>query len=103
MNPEKTKKHAAEYKKHIYTRLRNIVLNHYGKFCRCCGETNTKFLTLDHIDNGGNQHRKKVGNGIQYWRWFIKNEFPDGFQVLCYNCNCGRYRNNGVCPHKDTI
>jgi hypothetical protein len=20
--------------------------------------------------------------------------------VLCYNCNCGRARNGGVCPHQ---
>jgi hypothetical protein len=22
-----------------------------------------------------------------------------GFQVLCWNCNCGRAFNNGICPH----
>jgi hypothetical protein len=20
--------------------------------------------------------------------------------VLCFNCNCGRYHNGGICPHK---
>lgn len=23
------------------------------------------------------------------------------FQLLCYNCNLGRYHNGGTCPHKD--
>jgi hypothetical protein len=24
----------------------------------------------------------------------------DTFQVLCFNCNIGRERNGGMCPHK---
>lgn len=24
----------------------------------------------------------------------------DRYQLLCFNCNCGRHRNGGVCPHK---
>ena len=27
-------------------------------------------------------------------------EFRRRFQILCYNCNLGRSRNGGVCPHK---
>jgi hypothetical protein len=23
--------------------------------------------------------------------------------VLCYNCNCGRERNGGICPHTGVI
>jgi hypothetical protein len=29
-----------------------------------------------------------------------KNGFPKGFQTLCMNCNWGKYRNGGQCPHK---
>jgi hypothetical protein len=32
---------------------------------------------------------------------FYKNNFPRGYRILCYNCNCGRALNNGICPHKD--
>lgn len=29
----------------------------------------------------------------------IRRGFPDDFRVECYNCNCGAFRNGGVCPH----
>src|SRR3989442_12559185 len=34
---------------------REALLNHYGRTCRCCGEGNTFFLTIDHINNDGQQ------------------------------------------------
>jgi hypothetical protein len=30
----------------------------------------------------------------------VKHRFPAGFQVLCLNCNHGRFRNGGICPHQ---
>lgn len=78
------------------------VFEHYGARCICCGETNIGFLSIDHIRNDGADHRRKVGAGWAMYRWLIKNNFPDGFQVLCYNCNLGRFRNGNVCPHKTT-
>lgn len=30
----------------------------------------------------------------------IDQGFPPSFRVLCYNCNSGRARNRGVCPHQ---
>ena len=33
-----------------------------------------------------------------------ENNYPDGFQILCYNCNCGRAfnrDNHNICPHKE--
>jgi len=79
---------------------REIVIRHYGGKCACCGEDNPGFLTLDHTDNNGCQMRKVHGVGLRLYRWITKNNYPEIFQVLCYNCNCGRALNNGVCPHK---
>lgn len=78
------------------------VLSHYGgAICKCCGERNLKFLTLDHIDGGGKEHRKQA-KGTGFYRWLIINDFPPcNLQVLCYNCNCGREKNGGICPHKE--
>lgn len=79
---------------------RLIVLNHYSKgkmCCNCCGEKELKFLTIDHINNDGAQHRKLNKNNID--NFIIQNHFPEDFQILCYNCNCGKSINNGVCPH----
>jgi hypothetical protein len=55
------------------------------------------FLTIDHIDGGGSQHRREVGGRIA--RWLIAQGLPDGFQTLCHNCNYAKYR-LGVCPHQ---
>jgi hypothetical protein len=77
----------------------NQVLAHYGAYCACCGERNRLFLTIDHVNNDGFLHRKTVYSA-DLPRWLIDNNFPKGFQILCYNCNCGKNRNGGVCPHK---
>ena len=37
---------------------RQEVMAHYGNKCACCGETAQAFLTLDHTNGGGRQHRK---------------------------------------------
>jgi hypothetical protein len=72
-----------------------------GYICNCCGETNKMFLTLDHINNdGANDRRSSSSRSNKYER--ILKEKPE-LQVLCYNCNCGRYRNGGICPHKNLV
>ena len=71
-----------------------------GVVCACCGETIETFLTIDHINNDGNEHRKKIGRTSVY-RWLKKQNFPLGYQVLCFNCNMGKQLNGGVCPHKE--
>lgn len=93
-----------------HRRLKIDVFVHYGNKCECCGEENMKFLTIDHIDGAGSEHRRslglksrdKSGAGAAFYRWLRKNKYPEGYRVLCYNCNCGRQSNGGVCPHKDS-
>lgn len=76
-----------------------IFSNYGGPICRCCGETEFVFLTLDHINNDGAQHRRKVGTGSTFYKWVIANKFPKGLQVLCWNCNEAK-RILGSCPHR---
>ena len=79
--------------------LKIAVLAAYGgSVCTCCGETQLMFLTIDHVDNKGCQHRKSVPSRDLY-DWLKDNGFPPGFQVLCWNCNHGKHLNGGVCPH----
>ena len=81
--------------------LRNEMLNAYGGRCSCCGETEDAFLTLDHANNDGAEHRRKLGNTYATWQDLKRCGWPKrGFTLLCYNCNCGRHRNGGVCPHR---
>jgi hypothetical protein len=76
-------------------------LAHYGGVCVCCGEDDIRFLTFDHIDGGGKQHRRAEMGSMPLSRWLRNNGYPDGFQILCWSCNSGRHFNGGVCPHQD--
>lgn len=66
----------------------NVLTNGEGT-CRWCGQGDIDVLNIDHIDGGGNKHRKELGtrNGQSFYTWIISNDYPDGFQVLCANCN----------------
>jgi hypothetical protein len=68
--------------------------------CACCGESTIEFLTLDHIDGGGNADRKanKHSGGTTTYRRLRRSGYPPGYRVLCWNCNAatGLY---GECPH----
>lgn len=92
-NKEKRKPAIAANHRNI--RLRCI--EHYGGTCACCGENRYEFLAIDHINGGGGKHRKKTGGHTE--RWLVKNNFPQGYRILCHNCNqsLGLY---GYCPHK---
>ena len=87
-----------KWKKKHDLKKKKLVFEHYGKKCICCGETEMTFLTIDHIEGGGEKHRKKIGRKIN--DWLVKNNFPEGFQTLCFNCNWGKHINGGICPHK---
>ena len=79
---------------------RQLVLNHYGAICACCGERNPGFLSIDHINSDGAEHYRRDSTATNLARWLVKHNFPEGFQLLCYNCNCGRHYNGGTCPHQ---
>lgn len=84
-------------------RLRDTVIHHYGAKCKCCGETTYEFLTIDHVNGGGSKHREAVGGTSKaLLRSIIRNRFPETFQILCFNCNCGKQVNKGVCPHQSS-
>lgn len=86
------------YKKKYDLKIKNSVFDYYGKKCICCGESNLIFLSIDHINGGGTKHRKEIGK--KSYVWLYQNNFPDGYQTLCFNCNWGKHLNGGVCPHK---
>ena len=76
------------------------VIFHYSNgtnSCKCCNETRLEFLSLDHINNGkGNPNFETSNNKFAR---LIRENFPEGYQVLCHNCNQakGTY---GICPHQ---
>jgi len=95
--PELLRRLCTNYRK----RLRVLVINHYGGICVCCGEVEMGFLTIHHINNDGAEHRREVGRAAVY-QWLKNNGFPEGYEVRCYNCNCGMEYNGGVCPHENS-
>ena len=83
--------------------LKTECFQHYGNKCSCCGETILEFLTLEHENGQGNKHRKalfghNVG-GVHMYRWLKNNNYPEGYIILCMNCNWAQ-RYNTQCPHK---
>jgi len=80
------------------------VLTAYGNRCACCGEDEPDFLVIDHVNNDGNVARKErlhPPRGEQLYKWLEANDYPRTFQLLCMNCNFGKHRNGGVCPHQE--
>lgn len=87
----------------VRTKLR--VLSQYGGVpprCACCGESEVNFLTLDHTNGDGAKERRSNPDmakcGIYAYLSVIRRGFPDGYRVLCWNCNLaiGLF---GKCPH----
>lgn len=84
--------------------LRQQVLDAYGARCLCCGEEGDVFLTIDHVNNDGAEHRRELGSsgGPQFYRDIIERGFPPEFQVLCFNCNMAKHL-RGECPHQSAL
>ena len=105
--PEQIAKSKIRHAKHKLYRdnLRMNVLLGYSKrhsnndiaCCNCCGQnSHTEFLAIDHI-LGQKQMDSipelvKIGYSsklVDYflYQWIVDNDFPDGLQILCHNCN----------------
>ena len=89
--------------------VRLEVLSHYsGGFiqCKCCGETDLMFLGIDHITPVGRRNKRGQAadgsprGGTSLMSWLKKRGYPNGYRVLCHNCNLGRHINGGICPHE---
>lgn len=104
LTPEEYKAKASERSKAYQTKLRAEAFDAYGgAFCACCGEKTFRFLTLDHKDSNGATKRResKRWGGYSYLAALRAAKYPPGYQVLCFNCNCGRQLNGGICPHAE--
>lgn len=84
--------------------LRQEMFEAYGASCSCCGETESVFLSLEHLNGDGAEHRRQFGergNSDGTLRDLKRRGWPkDGYTVLCFNCNMGKAINGGKCPHE---
>jgi len=84
-------------------KIKKEVLSHYSHknypVCKKCGETDMRVLSIDHINGDGAKHRREIfgenkKSGRHFYKWLQENDYPDGFQVLCMNCQwIKRYEN----------
>ena len=89
-------------------KIRLEVLTAYGSKCQCpggCDVSESKFLSLDHINNDGHKHRrtlysgKTMGDPLRVYLDVKRRGFPkDEYRLLCHNCNQARAF-YGECPH----
>jgi hypothetical protein len=107
-------KRACDRVKKQYALLRIEVLTKYcggTPYCQCpgCNVKIIEFLNIDHIYGDGAEHRKELGirrehgqriGGRAIIYWLRENNYPDGFQVLCANCNKAKDRKQ-FCPRRD--
>ena len=101
---DRIRKADADKTRRLQAACKDQVFGAYGGYiCKCCGEDEPMFLSIDHIDNNGATERKSGlyrGSGTAFYQWLRKNKFPSGYQVLCMNCQVGKHKNGGVCPHQ---
>lgn len=66
--------------------IKQTVLAHYGSgkcVCAKCGFEDIRALSLDHVNGGGTKHRERIPH---IYKWLIDNDYPEGYQTLCMNC-----------------
>ena len=85
---------------HYYAMQHESIMAYGGYKCNWCGIDEPLVLALDHVNNDGKEHREKIKSkgGAKLYKWLRDHGYPEGFQVLCMNCNHAKYRNKGVLP-----
>ena len=102
-NREKLNEYSRKWNKqtHYLTmyhqKLKEKVILHYSPDHKCqwkegCEWTDSRVLSVDHINNNGAKHLREIklntkgrGSGSRFYLWLIRNNFPNGFQILCMN------------------
>jgi len=85
--------------------IKKECFQHYAKDqikCEICGITNIDVLCIDHINGNGNIERKKYcGNpregGTPFYFKLKRMNYPDGYRLLCLNCNHIEAIKKGFC------
>jgi len=83
--------------------VRAELIEAYGGKCTCprCPEINPAFLTLEHVDGTGKEHRSQVGSHA--YADLRRRGWPqEGYTLLCWNCNA-MTRHGRTCPHMEEI
>ena len=96
LKSERGRRKLHEALKRYRAKLKEEVLRHYGNgeiACRECGERDIRCLSIDHIVAVGSKRQANL------YMWLKKNNFPDGFQTLCMNCQWRKKHREKENPH----
>lgn len=86
------------YVKRVEERVRRNVFYHYSggsMSCADCSNGDVDVLTIDHVHGGGRKHRECVSRGkggVAFYRWLIRENYPEGYAVRCMNCQFKRMK-----------
>ena len=68
--------------------LRLEIFNIIGKICTCRDESILELLTVEHKNNDGDQHRKRMPNMTTRLKDILNDPLiKEKYDVLCHNCN----------------
>jgi hypothetical protein len=104
-NPDLVRYYSRNHARKMSKIVRREVIGYYSKgtfACMCCGESEFDFLAIDHVSGNANRISKEQGlprAGNHFYKWLFKNNFPDGYETLCANCNLSKEK-HGICVHK---
>lgn len=90
----------ARYLREANERYKEAAINIYSNGDACCKQckiADVDVLCLDHIRENGSEHRRYLksvfgASSTNIYRILARQDYPDGFQVLCYNCNIKKHR-----------
>jgi hypothetical protein len=90
-----------EARRRCYEKLKSLVFLRLGNACDCCGETEHRFLTIDHVRGSGREHRRLRNRGQYAIYYDIRESGFDRswYRLLCMNCNFAM-RTGDPCPHR---
>lgn len=94
---EEYRKRQRESARNRLRKYRLEAIQHYGPNCECCGESEPRFLSLDH--SHGKENKKETGSS--FLSWLRVRGWPEvpGLRVLCWNCHLAKDFYGG-CPHQ---
>lgn len=94
---DNNRQHLRKYQQAWGQKIKCEVLSYYSvdniPICEKCLEkgirvTDLNLLSIDHIYGGGSKHRKSLNmRGRNFYSWLKRNNYPDGYRVLCLSCN----------------
>lgn len=92
-NPELLQKiylNSKEYRQRLRLKVIAYYSNNTNK-CKICGFSDIRALVIDHVNDDGYLFKRansnKRENNTNTFRRIVREGYPKGFQVLCFNCN----------------